>query len=360
MRGLVFATLVVALVAASASAADVRRTATASAASQEVIVVAAEPAAEPADAADDGASDDGALDEGKAMADADRLRQIAKQTMALQSAKTTLSDQLKRMCMSCGSECDMCPANMMSKRAQAERADKLLTEKVAKSRAALQKIMSKVDTLKDDAEATKAEVGTQKQLVKKLTVQAAAKKEAAAKVVEQDAEMAAKVGKLSAELSSAKKAAAAGDADRSKLKGMQGKLDAEAKTQKKLMADLAAAVKANQLPTAEDKVKQGRGQQVRKSQLEIDMANPRVVAAVQTVMADSSIIEGTEESYQQLCECHTAVRQSLYMEMKDQTSRTMAYRLQLSRTIRIFGIRQVARIRIRVHEYEHECANMRE
>ena len=96
-------------------------------------------------------------------------------------------------------------------------------------------------------------------------------------------------------------------------------------------AAAAAAVKANQLPTAEDKVKQGKGQQVRNSQLDIDMENPRVLAAVQTVTSDAKIVEGTEESYAALCQCHAAIRQSLYMEIKEQTRGTVAHRLHQER-----------------------------
>lgn len=115
-------------------------------------------------------------------------------------------------------------------------------------------------------------------------------------------------------------------------------------------AAAAAAVKANQLPTAEDKAKQGRGQQVRNSQLDIDMANPRVITAVQAVMADSSVVEGMEQSYQKLCACHAAVWQTLYMEMKEQTSGTMAHRLHQEREA------MMARLEASLQEYLGETA----
>ena len=89
-------------------------------------------------------------------------------------------------------------------------------------------------------------------------------------------------------------------------------------------AAAAAAVKASQVSTEEDKVKQGKGQQVRNSPLDIDMATPRVAAAVQAVMSNGRLTACTEESFAALCDCHAAVRQTLYMEIKDQTRGSMA------------------------------------
>ena len=81
-------------------------------------------------------------------------------------------------------------------------------------------------------------------------------------------------------------------------------------------AAAAAAVKASQVSTEEDKVKQGKGQQVRNSQLDIDMATPRVATAMKAVMTNRIVTACTEESFEALCDCHAAVRQTLYMEIK--------------------------------------------
>lgn len=60
----------------------------------------------------------------------------------------------------------------------------------------------------------------------------------------------------------------------------------------------AAAVKASQVTTEEDKSKQGKGQQVRNSQLDLDMKNKTISSAIAKIVADSSIPAGTEKSYE--------------------------------------------------------------
>ena len=97
------------------------------------------------------------------------------------------------------------------------------------------------------------------------------------------------------------------------------------------VAAAAAAVKASQVTTEEDKSKQGKGQQVRNSQLDLDMKNKTISSAIARVMADSSIPAGTEKSYEALCGCHAAVRQTLYMEIKEQAQGSLAEHLRTER-----------------------------